>query len=179
VNIFSDLVLDRLESVDESIVEQIKCFLGIKEAAHTKEYLEIILAVFKLQKSLWECMGVYLNTDTAISMDKAMEECAINIPIKPHEKYSFIYIAHMHGTNKYKIGRTGNISKRLQAFKTGNPLISIICTKKTLNSVAEEKMLHHLFSGSNIGGEWFNFTSEEIVKLISCFGFDYCIEGDN
>jgi hypothetical protein len=94
---------------------------------------------------------------------------------KQERANGFVYIAHTTNTNNYKIGITKDITKRYKSFKTGNPNIYIIATKKSYDPRAEERMLHKIFCSTRINGEWFALTKEQISAAIIQYGFNYCL----
>ena len=71
---------------------------------------------------------------------------------------SGVYVIRIQNTEKYKIGETKNLKRRIQQLSTGNPenikIVYFIATK-SYNSL--EKHLHKNFSEFRIGGEWFKF----------------------
>jgi len=73
-----------------------------------------------------------------------------------------VYIIKIQDTNKYKIGRTINIKKRIKQFNTGNPEnIKLEYFIETEHYLSLEKLLHEIFKNDKIGGEWYNFDDEK------------------
>lgn len=61
-----------------------------------------------------------------------------------------------------------NVSKRLKSFKTGNPVIKHIISKKFDNVRAKEKELHKRYNKYRIPKtEWFNFPPEIVEEIKS------------
>lgn len=89
----------------------------------------------------------------------------------------FIYIGNTKGTNNYKIGSTIDIENRIKQLKTGNHNFQIIATRQSINRFGDEKILHKLYSGSRISGEWFNFNADQLAEMINTFGFNYHVGG--
>lgn len=79
-----------------------------------------------------------------------------------------VYVIRIQNTNKYKIGITKNLKRRIKQFSTGNPenikIDYFIATEryKTL-----ETELHEKFKTHRISGEWFEFDEVELFKLES------------
>ena len=77
-----------------------------------------------------------------------------------------IYVINEHNSDNYKIGFTaGDPRARLTALQTGNP------SKLTLFAIIEgdinkEKELHKDLQSRRTIGEWFQFSSEEIIEFI-------------
>lgn len=74
----------------------------------------------------------------------------------------------VEGTNFYKIGRTKNIKKRLNAMKTGNPFNLHVIFRFEMSgqlAVDVERELHYSYKDSKIRGEWFALSSTQRGKL--------------
>lgn len=77
-----------------------------------------------------------------------------------------LYIVRMIGTDKYKIGVTKNFVKRLSNLQTGNPhIIEVYYFYPTYKSRKIESFLHKKYKQKSLGGEWFEFSEEELIKV--------------
>lgn len=90
----------------------------------------------------------------------------------------FVYIINQQGTNRYKIGVTKDIKRRLRQLQTGcsDKLLLIkcfdfastkTCTKAAIRSYDVERTLHQYYKekGKHIHLEWFNLSSDECHQL--------------
>jgi len=79
---------------------------------------------------------------------------------------SGVYIIRIQNTDKYKIGLTKNLKRRIKQFITGNPenlkIDYFIATKKYKEL---EIKLHKSFDQYRIGGEWFMFDEKGLLEL--------------
>ena len=68
----------------------------------------------------------------------------------------------------YKIGITKrNINKRLNELKTGNPAtLTVIHTFESKYAPKIERHFHISKASSNVGGEWFNLSQQDINDFI-------------
>ncbi len=79
-----------------------------------------------------------------------------------------VYVIKMQNTEKYKIGKTIDLKRRLKQFSTGNPEnIKITYFIATEHYKSLEKHLHEVFNDSRISGEWFSFNEERLQELES------------
>jgi hypothetical protein len=77
-----------------------------------------------------------------------------------------VYVIKIQNTDKYKIGKTTNLKKRIKQFATGNPEnIKIVYFVETKHYQSLEKHLHELFKNERIGGEWFLFDKEKLEDV--------------
>jgi len=79
----------------------------------------------------------------------------------PHVK-SIIYTYLLFDGSYYKIGQSINVKKRFLGIRTGNPNVKIICFGRGKT----EKNLHEEYDIYRIRGEWFDFTPEQVIKII-------------
>lgn len=82
--------------------------------------------------------------------------------IKNH-RIGVVYV--VESDNKYKIGRSVSIDKRLQTLRVSHPDLTLILTIQSNDIVQLEKALHDKFKINKIAGEWFKLTDFDI-KLI-------------
>jgi hypothetical protein len=77
-----------------------------------------------------------------------------------------VYVLNIQKTDKYKIGISQNIRKRIKQFETGNPEnIKVVFYVETAHYKSLEKKLHEIFKNDRIGGEWFLFDEERLEEL--------------
>jgi len=75
-------------------------------------------------------------------------------------------IQHEHGY--VKIGRTNNLSERLQALQIGSPYHLDVIGIITTDVAAEvESAIHDEFADKCVRGEWFNLNYHEISELLA------------
>lgn len=88
-----------------------------------------------------------------------------------------VYIINMRGTNKYKIGYTKNIERRLKQFATGNPhAIDLHFFLFTKEARQIERRLHSILSARSTVREWFEINIyEEIISAIKILSSEYKI----
>ncbi len=77
-----------------------------------------------------------------------------------------VYIIECRGS--YKIGKTGDINKRMKSLQTANPFpMQIVHVIFTENHHAVEQALHLIFADSREVNEWFNLSLREIAGIKS------------
>jgi hypothetical protein len=90
----------------------------------------------------------------------------------------FVYIMHVFGTDFYKIGMTKNIDTRERQLKTGNHNLRCIATTISQNPRSMESLIHSIYADNNVGGEFFEFSTEELERIITEFSFSRAIRGE-
>jgi len=79
-------------------------------------------------------------------------------------KNGYIYIIKMD--NKYKIGRTINIEKRMMGFKCHSIRnYKLILFYYVYNYILVETEIHKLYKNKKIRNEWFNLNENEIIEI--------------
>ena len=80
----------------------------------------------------------------------------------------FIYLIGEDGTNRVKIGYTGNsdIERRRSALQTGNSSALIILGSFPCASPATEKLLHEFFAPFRKSGEWFELEDLQAKEIL-------------
>lgn len=78
----------------------------------------------------------------------------------PKEKDIITYIVK-DKLNRYKIGRTSCLDKRITQISTYNPNLKLILT---IPGNVEYK-LHKEYECKNVGGEWFNLSKNDIINI--------------
>lgn len=71
----------------------------------------------------------------------------------------YTYIIESQGL--YKIGRAKNVEKRINQYRTHNPLFKVV---KVING-DYERLLHKIFWDKRSHLEWYNLTQEEILTI--------------
>lgn len=78
----------------------------------------------------------------------------------------FIYLIQNKETGHFKIGRTKNINKRIKQLQTGSSGELVLVDKFKSNYASKlESYLHNIYSGYNIGGEWFDLCYSNVTKF--------------
>jgi hypothetical protein len=162
---------DKLESVDnenytiEYVLESVFTYFVTKYNEIVKSHNEFVnmykIFLEELKKPLFNKGKIYEEMKTDITNKETKQE--------------FVYIASGSKTF-YKIGRTKSISEREKALRTGNHVLKMFAYTMTYNPIKLESLLHEIYKHKNVGGEWFDFTKEEVNELISSFGFSVAIE---
>ena len=92
----------------------------------------------------------------------------------------FVYIAKQtNEKDKYKIGYTANLKKRLASFSTGNPYIKIIASVSLYSFRELELHLHLKYEKNNYKNEWFTFDKESLHQIVNDYGFNYIISSND
>lgn len=110
----------------------------------------------------------FLRGLTADPIRKAVhEEFAKEIPITKlsasvKEFYSvsegYVYLIHAEGTNRYKVGRTKSISRRIRELKSQSPYpLKLVDCYWSPDADSDEKWFHTLYGHWKVHGEWFDF----------------------
>lgn len=76
----------------------------------------------------------------------------------------YVYFLNAEGTNRYKIGLTADIDRRikqLNAKQSAFPVV-LLWQIEVDNMRAAEKYLHDLFSDYRVHGEWFEFSEQDL-----------------
>lgn len=78
----------------------------------------------------------------------------------------YVYLIKTIEDNKYKIGKTNNINKRLKELQTGNSNeLILVDSYYSKYSSKVESALHNFFKHKNIINEWFEFDQDDINKF--------------
>ena len=97
-----------------------------------------------------------------------LEQCLQNanfIPRKYIEHGIVYFIQEENKFNRFKIGFTRNLAKRLVALQIGNPDVLIVYRSIENVSVQKEHELHQLFANYHIRGEWYSITTDMIDSI--------------
>jgi hypothetical protein len=76
-----------------------------------------------------------------------------------------IYIIRAGDSDRYKVGYTNrSVEKRLAELQTGNPeRLMLVMTLE--GDIDLEERLHTMFAYCRLGGEWFEFSNNELLKI--------------
>ena len=89
------------------------------------------------------------------------------LKLRPEPVPGYIYLVQAVKTDRFKIGRTVNVLKRLRDLQTSSPLeIRYVYHAYVQNMNLSELELHHRFSEQREIGEWFSFTKEDVQSCI-------------
>jgi hypothetical protein len=92
--------------------------------------------------------------------------------LKQRSTAGYIYLLHAVGTNRYKIGLTKNVVRRIAALAKQSPFpVEVIHHYQTNDMKREESLLHDAFKEYRVHGEWFelpDFAVSEICSLEDC-----------
>lgn len=87
----------------------------------------------------------------------------------PHKKYCIYFIAEIPFSARVKLGKTGNIDKKLQSLQEGNPnklmvyrKVIVQCTTQ-MNAV--ECFLRNLLRGECVAGDWFALELHKVDEI--------------
>jgi len=76
----------------------------------------------------------------------------------------FVYIVDLNKNNYYKIGQTGNKSRRLKDMQASNPWAKYVFCELVYNASHVEKMIHAIFKKQRLEREIFWLSKENIKK---------------
>lgn len=80
------------------------------------------------------------------------------LPIKKLDIHTYIIKDKL---NRYKIGRSSNLDKRMSQISSSNPNIELIL----VIPYNVEHKLHKEYEHKNVGGEWFNLSENDILNI--------------
>jgi hypothetical protein len=84
------------------------------------------------------------------------------------QKTNYIYIIRVSGSTYYKIGRTKKYRSRFDELQTSTPYtLETIAVFEVADAFKVEAYLHHKLANYKVRGEWFDFTNEQVEKLLS------------
>ncbi len=87
----------------------------------------------------------------------------------------YIYLINFKETDKFKIGFSLNLEKRIKSIASHFPepdSIILIAHQVSINPRKDEKELHKLLASYRLRGEWFKFDSIEQAKELFAEFFD-------
>lgn len=77
----------------------------------------------------------------------------------------WVYVIHGEN-NRFKIGISKNVEKRLKSFSQLPFPVTLIYKKKTKNMEETELFLHKKYEEQRINGEWFELSDKDIKNII-------------
>lgn len=83
----------------------------------------------------------------------------------------FIYFVHADLTNRYKIGLTNNLDRRMKELngKQSPFKNNLLWSIKVCDMRSAEKDLHDRFHSRRVNGEWFQFAESELGEVESIY----------
>lgn len=85
-------------------------------------------------------------------------------PLPP--RTGFIYLIQSANSHLYKIGKTTDISNRMQMFAVKLPFhIDLIHTITSDDYNAAERKLHEKYADKRVKGEWFELTEKDVAQI--------------
>ena len=97
-----------------------------------------------------------------------LEQCLqnANFIVRKYIEHGIVYFIHEENKfNRFKVGFTRNLAKRLVALQIGNPDVLIVYRSIENVSVQKEHELHQLFANYHIRGEWYSITTDMIDSI--------------
>ena len=84
-----------------------------------------------------------------------------------NEPLGWIYLVRADGTDRYKIGKSINPTKRLSSLQTSSPYrLSLLAKTQVADMKKEEAFLHDYFQDNRVTGEWFELTPKRVEEVI-------------
>ena len=82
-------------------------------------------------------------------------------------KTGYIYFVHADGTNRYKIGLTVDLDRRMKQLNGKQAPFEnkLLWSIKVSDMRSAEKDLHDTFSSRRVNGEWFTFNANELDEV--------------
>lgn len=89
------------------------------------------------------------------------------LKLRPEAVPGYIYLLQAVSTDKFKIGRATDVTRRIRELQTGSPIkIRYVYHAYVHNANLCEMELHNKFSSQREIGEWFALTSEDVKSCI-------------
>jgi|GEM_PF-4583675 hypothetical protein len=89
----------------------------------------------------------------------------------------YVYLINAKKTNRYKIGLTKNIKRRINGLQTSCPYkVQLVHAVFVGEAIRVEKALHDYFCNNRVFLEWFEFTPLEVKDVIKLMNFEHDIE---
>ena len=82
-------------------------------------------------------------------------------------KTGYIYFVHADGTNRYKIGLTVDLDRRMRELNGKQAPFEnkLLWSIEVSDMRSAEKDLHDMFSNRRVNGEWFVFNESELDEV--------------
>lgn len=91
-----------------------------------------------------------------------------------------MYIAKQtNEADKYKIGCTVDLNRRIKEFSTGNSYIELMASVRLSDYKGLEKFIQGKYVLNNFKNEWFTFDSSTYQEIINDFSFNMHIGGND
>jgi len=102
-------------------------------------------------------------------LKKAIRTIIANDRMSETEESHYIYLFQEEHTGFYKIGYSKNPLKRKEQIRLWKKLILVHEIELSSKAVAAlvEKLLHHVFKGKALEGEWFQLTKIDVLFFCS------------
>jgi len=83
---------------------------------------------------------------------------------KQKKRSGYVYLIHLMNTEFYKIGKTNNVSRRIESEISPKlpEEVGIICSIASTDCLSLEKELHAKFADKRKNGEWFTLAQDDI-----------------
>ena len=97
-----------------------------------------------------------------------LEQCLqnANFIVRKYIEHGIVYFIHEENKfNRFKVGFTRNLAKRLVALQIGNPDVLVVYRSIENVSVQKEHELHQFFANYHIRGEWYSITTDMIDSI--------------
>lgn len=87
-------------------------------------------------------------------------------------KPGYVYFLNARGTNRYKIGLTIDLDRRLKELNGSQAAqpIDMLWSIRVGNMRSAEKSLHDRFSANQVHGEWFEFQQSDLNIIKEAYG---------
>ena len=80
--------------------------------------------------------------------------------------FVYVFKGTHKGVSRFKIGKANRISDRRKLFEVKIPFdVELVAAFRVINAVRLEADLHHAFSSSRVGGEWFDLSERQFHRL--------------
>ena len=111
------------------------------------------------------------NANLSEQMDMEMRKC-YSIPHHKSKKPGFLYLVKCG--DKYKIGMTNNVSRRMRQLDTRPYNLSLIKSVKVDDMPSKERVAHKKFAEFKEIGEWYSFTPAQVQEVLDYFAEVAC-----
>ena len=73
-----------------------------------------------------------------------------------------VYVVHAVGTDRYKIGYSSDVDKRINSLKTGCPYPISVITVFEGGTPEDERAIHGVYRDRRVHGEWFCLSDDTV-----------------
>jgi len=144
-----------------------RCFLENIQTSSSKEPLEHVEAHYIIKTRTESCTRGKKRNDIWVRKD-VLEQCLqnANFIVRKYIEHGIVYFIHEENKfNRFKVGFTRNLAKRLVALQIGNPDVLIVYRSIENVPVQKEHQLHQHFANYHIRGEWYSITTDMIDSI--------------